>query len=58
MVKCINDLPCKSGLAGLIPCFSSLLNETLSPMTLAFGGTLNTNMKMSPTDVICCNFSL
>ena len=44
--KEINHLPCKPGFAGLIPGFSSLLDETkMWPhlhMTLAVGGTLNT----------------
>ena len=30
MVQCINSLPCKPGVAGSIPGFSSLSNKTLS----------------------------
>ena len=49
VVKWINRLPCKPGLAGSIPGFTSLSDETLNRgpisiiMTLAVGGTLNTN---------------
>ena len=37
--------PCKPGLAGLIPGFSSLLDEPGLHLTLAVGGTLNSNTK-------------
>ena len=48
MVQWISYLPCKPGVAGSIPGFISLLDETFKPwprlhMTLAVGGRLNTN---------------